>query len=495
MNLYEKLVQTARQQPDHPAVVCPDQDEVYTYAQLCDMIDEVAAQLAAAGVSAGECVGLHAPSGLNYIVVNYALWRCGACVVPIPVELADVEKQALCERIRLEHIVSRDVSANVFHPAVCGPVQKLADDNLLFPVRPLRDHPAGFADVNAAFIRFSSGTTGDSKGVVLSHETILDRIHAANDGMEICPQDRVIWLLSMSYHFAVSIVAYLTFGATTVICPRKTRLGSAIVDTTARYQGTIIYGSPSHYLLMAADRSGQLLSHLRLAISTASALSSRTAAAFRDRFGIPLTQAYGIIEVGLPCINLLWADQHVDAVGKLLPAYDLKLVDLGLGKGLKEIHIRGQGLLDAYYDPWRTRDRIMPDGWFATGDLGELDSEGCLFIRGRSKEMINVGGMKYFPQEVEAVLESHPAVQEAAVYAHRSPQAEETGRARVMLKPGVAQPPGEQDLRRYCARRVTYFKVPERIFFVATLPRTGSGKPLRRGMPIADDAAAILENA
>ena len=152
---------------------------------------------------------------------------------------------------------------------------------------------------------------------------------------------------------------------------------------------------------------------------SASRLSS-TAALERGRrkrsapFGVPVAQALGIIEIGLPFINLDFAADRPAAVGRVLPAYELRLEDVGLGTDRREVLLRGKGFLDAYYRPWRTRAEIMPDGWFRTGDLGTLDADGCLFLHGRSKDVISVLGIKVFPQEIEAVLTSHPGVQGAS---------------------------------------------------------------------------------
>ena len=348
-----------------------------------------------------------------------------------------------------------------------------------------REHPAGFADVNAAFVRFSSGTTGAAKGVLLSHETIYARIQAANEGLHLGSEDRIVWLLSMAYHFAVSIVAYLSFGSTILLCPNT--FGATIIRLAAKQKATIIYAAPTHYALMTHDRSEQLLPDLRLAIVTTTALPPEIAAAFYRRFQMALNETYGIIEVGLPAIILEQSWEKQGSVGRVLPAYELQIEAVGQAPGLGAIHLRGEGMVDAYYEPWQTRAEILQNngGWFATGDLGEVDAEGNLYIRGRAKEVISVGGMKFFPQEVETILETHPAIQEACVFRYPNKRLGDVPHAHLVQAPGTAQVPTKDALSAFCAAQVALHKVPENFSFVPTLTRTASGKLIR-------DAAKLL---
>jgi long-chain acyl-CoA synthetase len=380
----------------------------------------------------------------------------------------------------MDALISSTKTLFALRPVLTGTPTPLFGSFVLSPIQTFREHPAGFSELNAAFLRFTSGTTGASKGVILSHETIRERIAAANEVLNLGPQDRVVWLLSMSYHFAVSIVSYLSYGATILLCDGP--FAADILTTAARHGGTVIYGSPVHYDLMAHAENAPALPHLRLAVSTTTALRAETAEAFAARFGRPLVQAYGIIEIGLPCINADRPGEKKTAVGKVLPAYQIRLRDVGAGAEGRAIQFRGPGLIDAYYEPFRRRDEIMPDGWFDTGDLGALDADGCLHILGRAKEMISVGGMKFFPQETEEVLAAHPAVAEACVFARADRRLGEIGAARVVLKKGVELPPDERELKDYCAQRLAAYKVPESIEFVDDLPRTASGKPLRRDL-------------
>jgi long-chain acyl-CoA synthetase len=478
MNLYDLFHETARRQPEHPAILGPSQDTALTYSGLDEAIRAAASRLRKAGVQPGDCVGLHHPSGSPYIVLTYAAWQCGACVVPVATELAAEEKREICREISLDYILSSPGTAAFAEPFRRGEATGIGQNIDLMPIRSPCLRPAGYDRVQAAFIRFTSGTTGTSKGVVLSHATIHDRIQAANDALAIGPADRVLWLLSMAYHFTVSIVSYLSFGATIVL--PSNHFAAAVAAAMARHRTTLLYASPAHCALLADYAEGPPLPGLRLAISTTTSLDRDVARRFLHRYGQPVAQALGIIEVGLPCINLDFAAEKNNSVGRVLPAYELQLKDIGLGRGLGEVLFRGKGFLDAYYQPWRSQDQIMPDGWFHTGDIGQLDADGCLFLRGRSKDVISVMGMKFFPQEVETVLASHPAVAEVVVFARRHPRLGETPCARVVPSPSADQDGLEADLRQWCAQRLASYKVPERVELVDSLPRTASGKLLHR---------------
>lgn len=476
MNLFDAFLKTVTNQPDHAAILGP-QEEVLTYSDLAHKAERTAHQLMSAGIQRGQTVGLHCASGTDYIVLNYAIWRCGACVVPIPLEMSPDEKMQLCQEISLDVILSRPNATEVLLSFAASTPSEIEANTWFIPIRQTRTKPPGFTGINAAFLRFTSGTTGTSKGVVLSHETIYDRICAANEALHLSPDDRIVWLLSMSYHFAVSIVAYLTFGST-IILP-KTLFGSTIIKTAHRHQGTIIYGPPLQYELMAHDPTDLMLPSLRLAISTTSSLPQKTFKAFYRRFSIGLSQAYGIIEIGLPCINVDMSMEKMGSVGPVLPSYDIFLEDIGLGENLQAIKLKGTGLVDAYYSPWKPRHEIMAGGWFDTGDLGHLDSDGYLFIKGRSKEIINVAGMKFFPSETESVLNTHPAVSESCVFAHKHERLGEIPYAMVVLLPGNKSTTIETELREFCNEHLQAFKVPEKIHFAEKLTRTASGKLIR----------------
>ena len=486
MNLLEVFYQQVEKQPEHPLIFGPEDENVYSYKDFSQVIQILIEEIKTIGIKSGSCIGLHYPNGYQYISLTYALWGCGAIVVPIPVELTIAEKQQIFENIRIDAVISKTGIASDFKALQTSTSIPFSENTVLIPVKQLRDQPTGLENLNAAFVRFTSGTTGTAKGVVLSHETIYERIVAANKGLQIGSNDSIIWLLSMAYHFTVSIVAYLSFGATIVFC--KNHFGSTIINTAARHKATIIYGAPTHYELMTHDQGSELLPDLRLAITTTTSLRKEVGTAFYKRFKKPLNETYGIIEVGLPCMNIEKPLEKNGSVGCLLPDYEMQLEKIGVESGLRLIKLRGVGTVDAYYEPWKTREEILQgnNGWFSTGDLGYVDDEGYLYIRGRSKEMISVGGMKFFPQEVELVLESHPAIQEACVFGYRDKRLGEIPYTQLVKASEYDSIPNEDELKDFCASCLAIYKVPKRFEFVDSLTRTASGKLIR-------DASKLLK--
>lgn len=476
LNLAQLFVLRATTQPNHPAILCQREGIRVTYGELQREIELVATRLKTMGIQPGMNIGLHYPGGKAYIVFTYASWLCGACVTPLPMELADEEKIQILNCIAIDWVIVSKQN-EVFATSITD-FLPLISESFVVKTKQVREAPSSLPGINPAFIRFTSGTTGDAKGVILSHQTIFERINAANSCLNIGPEDRIIWLLSMAYHFAVSIVAYLTFGATIILS--KNSFGSSVLHVANLFDATLIYAAPTHYELLSHESEMQLPSSLRLAIVTTASLTPDLASAFWNRFGVALNETYGIIEVGLPAINVDQPRNKQGSVGKVISAYELKL-DQQDENGIGEILLRGPGMLDAYYQPWLPRDQIMAqrEGWLATGDLGWLDDEGFLYIVGRCKELISVAGMKFFPQEVETVLQNHSAISEACVFALKSPRSGDVPISHLLLADGHERP-SDEELRDHCSKALASFKIPSQFHWVQQLARTASGKLIRK---------------
>ena len=424
-------------------------------------------------------MGLLCDDSIDYIIASLAILSLSAAVVPVSPEQTPDEIETVIDRIDVDFILAEPRLRPGGHGEQL-PSQGLFNKELIIVKRTTRERPkAEYFRTNAAFIRFSSGTTGTSKGVVLSHEAIIQRTDAADPGLQVTPRDTVLWVLSMSYHFVVTILLFLRRGATIVLCGH--RFPESLVEGITRHQGTFIYASPFHYSLLSRSEmvSADQLKQVRLAVSTAMKLPEAIADDFASKFGFELTEAYGIIEVGLPFVRLSGGRDKRGSVGKHLPDYEIG-IDNKDKDGVGEIRIRGKGMLDAYYSPWQGREDILVDGWFKTGDLGKIDKDGFLFIVGREKDVINFVGMKVFAQEVEAVLNRHPAVRESLVYGAPHPVYGQLPMARIVLRED-SEKPGLNELRKFCYQQLAQYKVPKDFEFVDHLPKTASGKIKRTG--------------
>jgi len=446
MNLTELLDASAKRFPDKPAVL--DGDTGVSYADLAGWSREIAGNLP---VLRGQRIGVSFPNSAAYVAVTYALWRLEAVAVPIPVESSTEEIANLVTALGLAGIVSQQPRPNSVPLPRAGHFEKLTAP------------PSDNHGLNIAFIRFTSGTTSVSKGVVVTHETIRDRITAANKALEITSADTIVWCLPMAHHFLVTIVLYLSAGATIALV--HSTLAKSILETAQRTRATILYAAPMHYAWLARDKSALNLDTVRLAISTTCALTQDVAETFEKRYHLPLRQALGIIELGLVCINF---DGPWNSVGKPLPDYRVKVVD-------GDLSVSGPGFFDAYANPWTPRQ----GEWFQTGDIAKLDDAGRVYLLSRKTAVINMAGRKIFPEEIEAVLSQHPAVKDCRVYGRAHAHLGELIEAEVVTATPGTDP---EQLRDYCRSHLAAYKVPTDIHLVPTVARTTvTGKLIRHG--------------
>jgi len=473
VNIFETIKKEAAGYGDNTAVI--EEDQSISYLELLDASENLASRLKNNGIKPGDRIALLCNDSIDYIIISLAILAAKAAVVPVSSSLSWDETDAVLNRIDVNFLIFDKSSytgadAEPFFSGFNGGgefflLRRKAKDLL----------PEEYYALNPAFIRFSSGTTGASKGVLLSHESIIERTDSADRALRMTSNDVVMWVLSMSYHFVVTILLFLRRASTIVLCGNT--FPESFQDNIRRYGATFIYASPFHYHLFS--NSGgiptDLFSGVRIAISTAMKLPAATAGEFYDKFGFELAEAYGIIEVGLPFINLSGNPAKRGSAGKVLPDYDIKIENRDKN-GVGELHVKGKGMFDAYFSPWQSRKEAIQDGWFNTGDLGKVDDDGYLFISGRDKNVINFTGMKIFPEEVEFVLNRHPAVKESLVYGVSHPRYGELPCAKVVFNDGIKSGFDTNEIRRFCYPLLTSYKVPKEIFPVKRLEKTASGK-------------------
>jgi acyl-CoA synthetase (AMP-forming)/AMP-acid ligase II len=488
MNLAELLYSSAERHAGRPAATDVRSGRSLSYGELAREAERVAAFLVAQGVEPGQRIGLLAPNGLAYLPAAFGLLATGACLTPLATNLTPAELARIFREVDVNGCLSWPKAAPLPDGQSPAILSGGAGDGFTFQwTNRGAEGAAGFRQLNPAFVRFTSGTTASSKGVVLSHEATAARIEAADRVLRLSEEDRILWVLPLAYHFAVTIVAYVRAGAHMLMCPDT--LPGALVDAIQRFRASVFYASPLHFERMGNLKPAPLAS-VRLTLSTSAPITAAVMERFESVYGVAVGQAYGIIEAGLPCINLRSDGLPATSVGRPVPGYDVAVFsDEGerLARGaLGEIAVRGDGLFSAYYAPWVLRDQITRDGWFLTGDIGWRDEAGALHLKGRKKTVIFVAGLKFFPEEVEECINQFPGVKESRVYGRPHAHLGAVPCAEVVLdSPGCDL----AALSAHCSRALSTYKVPLEFTVVEALPKTPGGKILRG--PAMPDAAAM----
>ena len=480
MNLVELVHASARKFSQRPAVSDVGSGQCLTYGGLGREVERVAAFLVREGVKPGQRIGLLAPNAVAYLPAAFGLLATGACLVPIAANLTPTEMAKIASEVEVNGCLAWPKADPLPGASDRRTLAGGACDGFTFQwlARDV-EGPGALRALEPAFIRFTSGTTADRKGVVLSHDATAARVEAADRVLRFTEDDRILWVLPLAYHFAVTIVAYVRAGAHILLSPDT--LPGTIVESIRRLRATVFYASPLHFERMSALSPPGPLAGIRVALSTSAPISPAVLKRFESTYSVPVGQAYGIIEAGLPCINRGCDGLPRSSVGRAVPGYDVAVFsDAGarMPSGASgEIGVRGDGLFSAYYTPWRLREQLTRDGWLLTGDIGRLDDTGALYLEGRKKAVIFVAGLKFFPEEVEECINQFPGVKESRVFATPHAHLGQVPRAEVAFAtPG----PDLDGLRAHCARALSPYKVPVQFIAVEATAKTPGGKILRR---------------
>ncbi len=503
--LAELVRDVARENGTKPAIIF--QDAPISYTDLDAAIERAANGLAARGIGYGDRVAIMLPNIPQFVIAYYAVMRIGGTVVPINVlykgeEIAyvlnDSEAKAL---VIYEGFYAGAAAALPESPSVqqvifvgtgATPEGTTSWGALVDGSAPERA-PVAIAPEDIATICYTSGTTGRSKGAMLSHRNFLancaqldrlPRCHAESD-------DRVVVVLPLFHIYAMNVGmnAMLRVGATMVIIPRFEP--TAVLEQIQMHRCTALYGAPPMYVAWVnhPDLHTYDFSSLRFAFSGAAALPIQILDGFRERTGVEIVEGYGLTETSpVTHSNGSGPINKPGSIGPPIPGVEVRLVDdddhdVPLGAE-GEIICRGENILVGYWRNPEATAEALRGGWFHTGDIATVDADDYYTIVDRKKDMINAGGFKVWPREVEEVLYRHPAVQEAAVVAMPDAYTGERPMAFVALKNGQATTADE--LIAYCRTHLATYKAPRHIEFRAELPKLPTGKILRR--LLRDDA-------
>lgn len=467
----------ARTRPD--AIAFLDKNRAVTYGALGQRTARLAAHLQSIGVQPGQSVALFLPHGVDWVEACFAILRAGAVVVPISIDSTESE---IAYRLNDASCVA--AFADTDQPGLttirAGNIDAIATNPLLQTPRDPTDieHPG--------FIVYTSGTTGQAKGVLLSLRGMLWVTAACWAPIAGLNQDDYILNplpLYHSYALNLSVVSVLATGAKEYILERFSTTEILRLLKTERF--TLLPGVPTmfRFLLDSAKANGKRrLGDMRVCLSAGAVLAGTLNQDFENWFGVKLLDGYGITETST-MVTLNWptGTRAMGSCGLPLPGLSVRIVgpedhDVPTGQD-GELIVRGPNVMLGYHrKPAETR-AALKDGWYRTGDLARHDVNGYLTITGRLKEIIIRGGQNISPVEVEEAVATHPSVADCAVVGIAHDLLGEVPVAFVVTRQGHAS--DVEHLLNHCRSLLSAYKMPEHIRFVSEIPRTGSGKAMR----------------
>ncbi|CAM06112.1 long-chain acyl-CoA synthetase [Saccharopolyspora erythraea NRRL 2338] len=481
-NIADLVAAAARRGPQYPALIDGPTARRLTWSELDAVVDGEARRLLAAGVAPGDRVAIRLPTGVAFCVALFGVLRAGGVVVPLPTSSPGPE---------LARIVA-DSGAGVLiadQDAVDGAEARvLPPPELTLSAKPDPVSVRTRGD-DLAVLSYTSGTSGPPRAAMLSHRALLANARQCGKlrPMPVNAADRVLLALPLFHVYGLGpgLLQVASVGATAVLLPRFD--AEEALDAIVRLRVTTVVGVPPMYaawLGLPSDRLREGMATVRLLTSGAAPLGPEVAAAVRAATGLDVFEGYGLTETG-PVVTTTLAGGHAKpgSVGRPLPGVELRLVDSD-GMPLAEdddgdtgrVSVRGPNLFSGYWPDGEHGPDA--DGWFRTGDVGYLDSDGDLHLVDRASDLIIVNGFNVYPHEVEHVLLELDGVVEAAVVGVPDGGTGEAVKAVVVQADGAGL--SAADVREHCAARVAKFKVPAVVEFAESLPHSPTGKVARR---------------
>ena len=441
-------------------------DCALTWFDLDAFASGFARDLSTQGVAEGDRVAILLPNGIEFVVTFLAVLKLGATPAPLNPQVKDEELAAFQSDLR----------------------PKLSIDRVVM-------HKGHWQTVGAAvapsLILYTSGSTGRPKGAVFSHDALTFANHSwAGPVMGLTADDTVLVAVPLAHSLGLNggLLAPLLTGATIVILERFAP--EAVFAAIEKHRVTVLPGVATIFrrLLNSPAFAECDFSSVRRAIAGAAPCPWELAVEWQEKSASRIVRGYGMTELFRPLS--FRADDPIDApnaVGRSVPGVEIKMErdDGARHDNIGELWIKSPAMMDGYLDAPDETNEVIADGWFKTGDLATVSVDGYVQIVGRKRERILRGGYSVFPQEVEAVLVSHPAVAEAAVIGVTDADLGEEVTAFVSLK--RAQRLSSDELLEYCKEHLARYKYPRKIHIVSELPKGPTGKILKSALRDKDE--------
>jgi malonyl-CoA/methylmalonyl-CoA synthetase len=459
----------------------------FTYRHLLDESARFANALVAFGVAPGDRVAAQVEKSVGALMLYLGCARAGAVFLPLNTAytaaeigyfLSDSEPRVfVCDPARADELAAAAKAAGARLETLCVAGGSLAER--------ARDASPSFADIargpdDLAGILYTSGTTGRSKGAMLSHENLASNARVLKDSWRFTGEDVLLHALPIFHTHGLFVATNIVLlsGASMLFLPRFDP--NEVFRLLPR--ATAMMGVPTFYVRLLQDSrlTREATQHMRLFVSGSAPLLADTHRDFAARTGHAILERYGMTETNMNTSNPYDGERIAGTVGFPLPGVDLRVVEPETGRPLGTdeigmIEVRGPNVFKGYWrNPEKTREEFRPDGFFITGDLGKIDDRGYVHIVGRGKDLIITGGYNVYPKEVEGEIDAMEGVVESAVIGLPHRDFGEGVTAVVVKKPGAALDPAA--IQKALESRLARFKCPKQVIVVDDLPRNAMGK-------------------
>ncbi len=455
----------------------------WTFAEMSDEIDRTAATIRER--VKGSTVGILLLNSQKFVTTLFAVWKAGKTAVPLNYLLPPPDIGFIIRDSGMSALISSQFFAQSL--AALKPlfgdrgVILMADDPDFVPSSAV---PMPDAAHDPALILYTSGTTGRPKGVALSHHNLAYNVASCQRAGEFDQRDSFLCLLPFFHTYAITgtILLPLFSGCKMVLVDRFVPL--KVLKLIEEHKVSVFLAIPSMYRVLAMTEGNFDVHSVRFPISGGEPLPTAIAQAFEKRFGVPIFEGYGQTEAApVVTLNVPGANK-LGTIGRALPGVEVAIWDeqnnvLSLDQ-VGELMVRGGNVMTGYHNLPDETARTITNEWLHTGDLGRMDGEGFIAITGRKKELIISAGENIYPREIEELLAQHPKVKESAVIGVKDEVRGEVPKAFVIPKDGETL--DEKEVRSFCREHLAHYKVPKYIDIVPDLPRTPTGKILKRAL-------------
>ena len=483
MNLLHHFETAFRKAGQGAALLCPEGDDM-SYAELDAAVQRMAGALLARGVGIGDRVLVQVPKTPRAVALYLACLKVGAVYTPINTAYTEPEVAYFLADAEPALFVASDdsmgaggVPVETLDAAGGGSLAELAAASQPVAATTPRD------DADLAALIYTSGTTGRAKGAMLSHGNLFSNAATLCDCWGWRGDDVLLHALPIFHVHGLFVALHCAFltGTPVIFLPRFE--AGAVIREMAR--ATVLMGVPTFYsrLLAQPEFDAAACARMRLFISGSAPLTAQTFAAFEERTGKRILERYGMSETVMISSNPLDGERVAGTVGFALPDVEVRIADANgepLPRGqVGGIEVRGPNVFAGYWRmPEKTAAEFRADGFFVTGDLGEMDAHGRIAIVGRSKDLVISGGYNVYPKEVEALLDDMPGVVESAVVGVPHADFGEAVLAVVVAEEHV----GTAQVDAFLKGRLARYKQPKQVVRVPELPRNAMGKVQKQAL-------------